>query len=181
MSALSQLKPILDGKSVKIRLMNPDECEQVWKADVEAFKNSPFGELTGMKKKTDEELKNWQSGGEKFRTLCREHPDQVIVAVTEDGVAGFASYEYFPEKRSGRVFNCAVLPDYRGRGIGPDLLRRLLKELQSLGAQAAEVQTSHVPAACRMYEKAGFKFIKREQRKTEDGREYFNSWYEINL
>ena len=166
------------GGAVEIRRMRPDECEKVWKVDQEAFINSPVGEFLGLKRLPEEERKDWQSDP-RFRSLSRAHPEQVLVAVAEGRIVGFATYEYFPEKQGGRVFNAAVLPECRGKGVGVALIRRLLEDLRSLGARMAEVHTAWVPAARRMYQKAGFKFVKRELERTEEGREYYESYYEL--
>ena len=165
---------------VEIRVMRSDEVEQVLEVDREAFTNSRFGELTGLKGKPTEEQKDWQSVKD-FRSYCAPHPDRVIVAVAEGKVVGFASLEYWPEKQMGKVKNSAVLAAYREQGIGTALIKRLVAEMKSLGARAIEVKTSHVPAACRMYEKAGFKLLKRDRKQTEDGREYNDSSYKLRF
>ena len=38
-----------------------------------------------------------------------------------------------------------------------------------------------VPAACRMYEKAGFQLIKRDRQQTRDANEFDNSFYELRF
>ena len=166
------------GDAVEVRSLRSDECEQVWKVDQEAFANSPFGEITGLKHWPEEKRKDWQSDP-RFRAFSRTHPEQVLVAVAQGRIVGFATYEYFPEEQRGRVFNAAVLPECRGMGIGVALILRLLEEVRSLGARTAVVSTACVPAARRMYEKAGFKLVKRELRRTQEGRKYYESYYEL--
>lgn len=165
---------------VEIRIVRSDEIEQVLEVDREAFADSPFGELTGLKGKSTEERKGWQSV-ENFQSYCVQYPDRVIVAVAEGRVVGFAALEYWPEKQMGKVKNSAVLAAYREQGIGIALIERLVEETKSLGARTIEVKTSHVPAACRMYEKAGFKLLKRDRKQTEDGRGYDDSSYELRF
>ena len=41
----------------EIRMMRSDEIEQVLEVDREAFINSPFGEFSGLKRKSEEERK----------------------------------------------------------------------------------------------------------------------------
>lgn len=165
---------------VKIQKLEKDEVQQICEVDRQAFINSPFGELSGLKGAPPEERKDWQSVKD-FGAYCSEHPDRVLVAIEGGKIVGFATLEYWPEKQSGKVMNSAVLPAYRGGGIGTALIQRLIKELRSLGARRIEVQTSHVPAACRMYEKAGFKLVKRDRKQTNDRREYDDSSYEVTF
>jgi ribosomal-protein-alanine N-acetyltransferase len=55
------------------------------------------------------------------------------------------------------INNVAVLPQYRGRGMGSALMRHVLQEARRLGASRAtlEVRASNA-AAGRLYERLGF-------------------------
>lgn len=86
------------------------------------------------------------------------HYAETFVAVVDDKVVGFAGYNPF-EGGEGMVHNNAVLPEYRGRGISPLLLYRVIEELKSLGAKRIRVHTAHVPVAVHVYEKVGFKIV----------------------
>ena len=72
---------------------------------------------------------------------------------------GFATYELDDATRMGTVSDNAVLPAYRGRGIGAQLLTRVLRLMEEAGMEFAEVSTgsddSYSPAR-RMYERQGF-------------------------
>lgn len=58
---------------------------------------------------------------------------------------------------TGSVVNIAVLPEYRGKGIGGKLLNHLILKLKELGVQRLTLQTDpDNKAAQRMYEKVGF-------------------------
>ena len=160
-----------------IRKLRADEVEEVCRVDREGFFESPVGDFLGLKDVPEEERKTWQSVPN-FRAYCSEHPDWVLVAVADERIAGFATLEYWPEKEIGKVVNTTVLSAYRGQGIGLALIQRLIEELAGLGARSIEVSTAYVPAACRMYERAGFKLLKWERKKTKDGREYDDSDYE---
>lgn len=160
-----------------IRKLRADEVEEVCGVDREGFFESPVGGFLGLDKVPEEERQIWQSVAN-FKAYCSEHPDWVLVAVADERIAGFATLEYWPQKESGKVVNTTVLFAYRGQGIGLALIQRLVEELEGLGARRIEVSTAYVPAACRMYERAGFKLIKRERKQTRDGREYDDSDYE---
>ena len=85
--------------------------------------------------------------------------DRVIIAETAGTAVGFATYELDAATRIGTVSDNAVLPEYRGRGIGAQLLARVLGLLEEAGMEFAEVSTGsddpYTPAR-RMYERQGF-------------------------
>lgn len=160
-----------------IRKLRADEVEEVCEVDREGFFDSAVGGFLGLEKVPAEERKTWQSVPN-FKAFCRQHPDWVLVAVADDRIAGFATLEYWPEKECGKVVNTTVLSTYRGQGMGLALIQHLIEELEGLGARRIVVSTAYVPAAGRMYERAGFKLVKRERKKVKDGREYDDSDYE---
>jgi ribosomal protein S18 acetylase RimI-like enzyme/ADP-ribosylglycohydrolase len=164
----------------EVRAMTPDEVDRVCEVDREAFLNSRYGEMTARRTLSADELRTWQSVKD-FRTYCIEHPDRVLVAVDGGEIAGFATFDVNDEEQSGKVVNCAVLPAYRGRGIGVALVRRVLRELRSRGVRLARVTTSHVPEACRMYEKAGFRLVLRRLDHDKHGEPFYTSKYELEL
>lgn len=75
-------------------------------------------------------------------------------------MVGFAGYRPV-DGRTGIIHNNAVDPDYQGRGTSTRLIERVVEELTSLGVKRIEVSTARVPAAVRVYEKAGFKIFDR--------------------
>ena len=86
--------------------------------------------------------------------------EQVIIAEVGSKAVGFATYELDGATRIGTVSDNAVLPDYRGRGIGAQLLARVLRLLEEAGMEFAQVSTgSEDPCtpARRMYERQGFR------------------------
>lgn len=61
-----------------------------------------------------------------------------------------------------RIIDIALLPDYRGRGFGTELLRRLLAEAAGAGKAVRMHVERHNPAQ-RLYERLGFSAL------TDDG------------
>lgn len=90
--------------------------------------------------------------------------EQVLIAEVGGETVGFATYELDEATRIGTVSDNAVLPEYRGRGIGGQLLARVLRLLEEAGMEFAQVSTgledSYAPAR-RMYERQGFKPLYR--------------------
>jgi ribosomal-protein-alanine N-acetyltransferase len=70
-------------------------------------------------------------------------------------VAGFCAFWLVFDEI--HINNVAVLPEYRGRGMGSAVLRHVLQEAQRLGATRAtlEVRASNTGAG-RLYERLGF-------------------------
>jgi ribosomal-protein-alanine N-acetyltransferase len=80
----------------------------------------------------------------------------IFVARTTDcSVAGFCAFWLVLDEI--HVNNVAVLPRFRGAGIGSALLQHVLAEAKKLGARRAtlEVRASNA-AARRLYERLGF-------------------------
>ena len=78
-----------------------------------------------------------------------------ILRTPEAGVAGFCAFWKVVDQI--HINNLAIHPDWRKRGFGKVLLRRVLEEAAALGAPHAtlEVRRSNEPAR-RLYEGAGF-------------------------
>lgn len=83
----------------------------------------------------------------------------VIIAEVGGKAVGFASFRLNDATRIGTVDDNAVLPAYRGRGIGGLLLARVLAMIAAAGMEFAQVSTGldepYAPAR-RMYERHGF-------------------------
>ncbi len=88
----------------------------------------------------------------------------VIIAEVAGKAVGFASYKLDDATRIGIVDDNAVLPEYRGRGIGAQLLAQVLQLLEEAGMEFAQVSTGldepYAPAR-RMYERQGFEPLHR--------------------
>jgi ribosomal-protein-alanine N-acetyltransferase len=80
----------------------------------------------------------------------------LVVRTPERRVAGFCSFWLVVDEI--HINNVAILPEYRGRGFGTRLMRRVLTEALRLGAVRAtlEVRASNEPAR-RFYEGLGFR------------------------
>ena len=83
----------------------------------------------------------------------------VVIAEVADRAVGFATYELDGATRIGTVSDNAVLPEFRSRGIGAQLLAQVLRLMEEKGMEFAQVSTGsddpYTPAR-RMYERQGF-------------------------
>ena len=97
----------------------------------------------------------------------------LLVAELAGQVVGYADFALDEERQVGTVGYNAVDPEYRGRGIGTVLQRRVRDLLRARGMRYAHVTTMmHDQAARRVYEKMGFEEIARSihySMRLEDG------------
>lgn len=88
----------------------------------------------------------------------------VVIAEVDGTAVGFATLHVNERTRIGTVGNNAVLPEYRGRGIGGKLDARVLELIAEAGMEFAQVSTGledcYEPAR-RMYERQGFEPLNR--------------------
>ena len=88
----------------------------------------------------------------------------VVIAEIDGRAVGFATFHVNEKTRIGTVGNNAVLPEFRGRGIGGQLDVRVLELIAEAGMEFAQVSTGledcYEPAR-RMYERQGFKPLNR--------------------
>lgn len=143
---------------MEIRNAHPEEAGRIGEIDVQAFAGSGYGDAHYMR--SDEAFCHKRA--REAAQFCRDHPDWTFVAVEADAPVGFVTIEHWPEREAGRIENNAVLPGYSGRGISTQLVRHAVDVLKRLGAKHLTVCTAFVPAARRVYEKAGFTLARHE-------------------
>jgi len=144
-----------------IRRAESEDIEAICWADARAFGDGPYGEA---RDKTDHS--DWRE--QRFQRLeewYQDHNRETFVAVVDGKVVGFAGYRPV-EGEEGIIHNNAVDPEYQGRGISTRLVERVVEELTALGVTRITVHTAHVPAATRVYEKAGFNIVEQEGPRT---------------
>lgn len=92
-------------------------------------------------------------------TLAATAPGQLIVAMADDSIIGFAAYTIDASTRIGEIGLNAIDPAFSGCGIGTAMYAFVLDLMTAQGMMLATVgtggDTSHV-AARRAYAKAGF-------------------------
>jgi ribosomal-protein-alanine N-acetyltransferase len=118
-------------------LAGPDDLNGVLHVESESFTNPWTREMYTW------ELQN--------RSVCHIY----VVRTADCPVAGFCAFWLVFDEI--HINNVAVLPPFRGLGIGTALMRHVLEEGRKLGAKRAtlEVRASNA-IALRVYERLGF-------------------------
>jgi len=144
-----------------IRRAEQGDVKAICRVDARAFGNGSYAEARDKGNNP-----HWcQQRAQEIREWYDEHWSETYVALVNQKVVGFAGYRPF-QGQLAIVDNNAVDPDYQSRGISTVLLKRVLQELQALGARTIQVETAHVPAAVRVYEKVGFRIVERHGPRT---------------
>ncbi|STO09295.1 MULTISPECIES: ribosomal protein S18-alanine N-acetyltransferase [Exiguobacterium] len=102
--------------------------------------------------------------------MLRNEQAIYFVAVHERRVIGFVGVWQIVDE--GHITNIAVLPEYRGQGIGNRLLTELVAfaRSKSLDALTLEVRVSNIGAQ-KLYEQFGFECAGRRKRYYQDNNE----------
>ena len=109
----------------------------------------------------EEATKRWQA-----IIRSREHFDPSLYAIIKEGDADVAIVIVQPQSdddaNKGIVDLLGVMPDYRRRGFGKQLLNFAFTELYKRGKDSCElnVDGSSITGATRLYEKAGMRVVK---------------------
>ena len=142
---------------VWIRWLAPEEIERA--ADIAVAAWDPI--YAGYREQLGGELfdafySDWKEQ-KRRNTVSEIQGGNCLAADAEGVVIGFAVYT--AEGRIGEIKGNAVAPEWRGRGIGTMLQKRVLDEMKRIGCRFAIVQTgldeAHEPAR-RIYQKNGF-------------------------
>ncbi|HEX5691075.1 MAG TPA: GNAT family N-acetyltransferase [Roseiflexaceae bacterium] len=111
-----------------------------------------------------EEYRGWldpPSGahGETAEKIRREMRDaQVVLAQLGDTIAGCVFYA--PVNQHIDLFRLAVLPEYRGRGIGRALIAYVEQRALELGFQRVQLGVRlQLPRNRALYERLGYQFV----------------------
>jgi GNAT superfamily N-acetyltransferase len=96
---------------------------------------------------------------------------RLIMAVTAEQAMGCAALRRIDEKvcELKRMF---VLPQFRGRGVGKALARKLIQDARTMGYEYMRLDTGNFwTAAIQLYESLGFQRIEPDHDIPEDRRE----------
>ena len=125
------------------------------------IQNRCFADSWGFNPNTEEEIA--------YRlTMHGRSPQDVILTYMDDKPVGYcwiiinAEENAKREKRKGLIHMLGVDPDYRQQEIGRAILLNGLDDLKARGVDSVELTVdSENPAACSLYESAGFEIYAR--------------------
>ncbi len=104
-----------------------------------------------------------------FLELYEIFPEGFVVALDDGKIIGFA-IGILSDEGKGRILLIGVDENYRCRGIGTRLLKKLLMNLRSSGAVEIELEVRvSNKRAIEFYQKNGFIKIRRVSEFYEDG------------
>lgn len=105
-----------------------------------------------------------------FYSILKSYPKAFLVAEFSGIIGGyivsrvehiFSKFEKLRIKRAGHIVSIAVLPQYRGKGVGKAILIKCLEALKNMyrcDEAFLEVRVSN-KTAIRLYEKIGFTIL----------------------
>ena len=132
--------------------------------------------FTGFEQKFDrKEEAEWLAG----QIVRMENSDMVsVLAETSGQVVANGAIErggYGETRHHGRL-TLTVLPDYRGLGIGREIVKILLREARRIGLRNVEIEfLSTNEAAVHTYQRAGFKQVGSIPGKVQRGGKLMDS------
>ena len=95
--------------------------------------------------------------------------DNCLVAETENGIAGAVwtrimdDYGHIDDDTPS--FAVALHREYRGRGIGTELMKRMLALLKGSGYKQASLSVQKKNRAARLYQRLGFEIIRENDEE----------------
>ncbi len=100
-----------------------------------------------------------------FKWLYSRDKDGFMIVEDDDRAVGFVACDtnwvsIFERKKVGEIHEIFVLPEYRGKGIGTELMRLAIKYAQKKGRNVAELWVGRKNYRARkFYVKLGFKEV----------------------
>lgn len=92
--------------------------------------------------------------------LVAEVDNKIVGAVWVRCIKGFGQIdETIPE------FAISIYPEYRGKGIGTELMKQMLELLKTKGYSKASLAVQKDNYAVKMYQKVGFKTIDQNEQE----------------
>lgn len=119
-----------------------------------------------------------------FESLYRDFPMTFLVAEANGRIVGYimcrierilSKFERLKLKKAGHVVSIAVVPEYRGLGIGKALMlsaMRAMKDYYGCDETYLEVRVSN-DIAIRLYEKLGYVKVERIKGYYADGEDAY--------
>lgn len=110
-----------------------------------------------------------------YITDFEKKPDDICFLAEADGKVAGAVWvrvmeDYGHLEEGVPSFAISLYKEYRGKGIGTELMKRMLQELAQRGYEKASLAVQKTNYAVRMYQKVGFEIV------GENEEEYLMMW-----
>lgn len=152
MSSTPVIRPFRPGDLARVREITVNSFEGV---SIDRNIEREFGLVAGH---------DWRERKARDVTAdCEVFPEGVFVAEEGGGVVGYVTTRLDRFTGIGRIPNLAVDPEYRGRGLGTDLIRYAIEWLRAQGAAMAKIETLvQNERGQALYPRFGFREVARQ-------------------
>ncbi|HRR95768.1 MAG TPA: GNAT family N-acetyltransferase [Candidatus Ratteibacteria bacterium] len=142
---------------IKIRKARSEDIEEIVKMTEKVWDGYTIAELLEKKYGKIAGKEWYQYKKREVENFCKSHIDWVFVGEVNGKIIGYSTYTLDFERKIGEVGGNGVLPEFRGKGIGSSLHKKVLEEMRKEGMEIAIVSTLEIDIpAQRMYIKHGF-------------------------
>jgi RimJ/RimL family protein N-acetyltransferase len=154
----------------------PFEIRRLWASDAASYREL---RLDGLRAHPEAFGASWQEEFAQPLAWFADRLDRNAIfgggrAVTSGlgGVVGFSVPDSAKQRHKGILWGMFVQPDYRGTGLAPSLVARVLEHaMQTVEEVRLTVVATNI-AAIRLYERAGFEPYGLERRALKIGGDY---------
>jgi ribosomal protein S18 acetylase RimI-like enzyme len=149
--------------SVSFRLYRPDDLEGIKRLTVESF--------GGVTIEENVEAALGALNGHDWRWRKARHIDEdvaanptgIFVAESQGRMVGYITTRVDREPGKGRIPNLAVVEEFRGRGLGRQLIEHALEYFRAQGLAYAVIETmAQNPVGQHLYPACGFVEVARQ-------------------
>ncbi len=147
---------------IKIRKARNEDIAEIVKMTEKVWDGYTTAELLEKKYGKIGGKKWYQYKESEIEAFCKNYIDWVFVGEIDEKIVGYSTYTLDFERKIGHVCNNGVLHEFRGKGIGSALHKKVLEEMKRNGMEIAIVSTLEIDIpAQNMYIKNGFQELVR--------------------
>lgn len=146
-----------------IRLFRPDDLQALKQLTVDSFAGVTLEQNIEEKLGTLAEHDwRWRKARHVDEDVAA-NPAGIFVAEAEGKIVGYITTRIDPEAGRGRIPNLAVAADWRGHGLGRELIERALDYFRGLDLEYAVIETMAQNAiGHHLYQSCGFVEVARQ-------------------